>query len=362
MATIQELTAIGKDLGLSGDNLVSFVKDQQALAREERAQQRAFEKEMRQRETDDKEKQRQAEAERERLQADERDRQRAAEIEKEQRQAHEREQQRAVDERDKERNAELDKQRLEVELSKEKIRLEMHRTTSAAGSNRGSDRDDDLDDDIQSNPDNSATRSRTSKFKGPKMTPFDEKDEIDSYLHRFENYATTQNWEKQNWAVYLAALLRGRALDVYARLPIEQANDYSILRDSLLKRYNKTEEGYKQHFHTCKAEIGESPQQFIIRLASYLSKWIQLSKVEATFNGLSTLIVREQFLSTCSKDLEVFLRERAITDLTQLAKLAEQYLGAHKQSSLSGTGRTTTATVTKVTSEPAKPTATGTQN
>ena len=92
-----------------------------------------------------------------------------------------------------------------------------------------------------------------------------------------------QGWKKDTWAVYLAALLKGKALDVYARLTPKEANDYDVLQGALLKRFNKTEEGFKQQFYTNKAEINESPQQFITRLANYFIRWIDLAKIEQTF-------------------------------------------------------------------------------
>eukprot|EP00105_Crassostrea_gigas_P036715 XP_019920863.1 PREDICTED: uncharacterized protein LOC105323550 isoform X1 [Crassostrea gigas] len=59
------------------------------------------------------------------------------------------------------------------------------------------------------------------------------KDDIDSYLRRFERYAEAQKWKPDTWAVNLSALLRGRALDVYALLPQEQALNYDALKTSL---------------------------------------------------------------------------------------------------------------------------------
>jgi len=41
------------------------------------------------------------------------------------------------------------------------------------------------------------------------------------------------------------------------------------------------------------------------------------------------MLVKEQYIATCAKPLELFLRERAVTDLDTLAKLAEQYPDAH---------------------------------
>ena len=55
--------------------------------------------------------------------------------------------------------------------------------------------------------------------KSPKLPSFiDEKDELDSYLLRFERYAENASWEKDTWAIKLSALLTGRAVDVYTRM------------------------------------------------------------------------------------------------------------------------------------------------
>ena len=77
----------------------------------------------------------------------------------------------------------------------------------------------------------STSEVESIKEKGPKLPAFEEgKDEIDSYLHRFERYAITQNWKPEVWATHLSAFLKGRALDVYALLPLEKALDYNELK------------------------------------------------------------------------------------------------------------------------------------
>jgi len=75
--------------------------------------------------------------------------------------------------------------------------------------------------------------------------------------------------EKSQWAIYLSAILKGRASDVYSRLPVKDAQEYESLKDALLKRFNLTEEGFKQNFKTAKSETGEAPTQFIARLKTY---------------------------------------------------------------------------------------------
>ena len=123
--------------------------------------------------------------------------------------------------------------------------------------------------------------------------------------------------------------MKGRALEVYSRLPVKDAQDYDVLKDALLKRFNLTEEGFKQKNKTAKPETNEARAQFIARLESYLMRWIELANVGKDFKGIRNLVIKEQYLETCSVQLAVFLRERKPTYLEQLAKLAEQYLEAH---------------------------------
>jgi len=83
--------------------------------------------------------------------------------------------------------------------------------------------------------------------KMPKMPYFDENiDSMDSYLNRFEKVADAQGWRKENYAICLSALLKGKALDVYSRLSPDQASDYGYLKEALLKCYQLTEDGLRE--------------------------------------------------------------------------------------------------------------------
>jgi len=135
-------------------------------------------------------------------------------------------------------------------------------------------------------------KRQVTLVRGNKMPCFHEKtDDMDAFLHRFEVYADSQGWRKEQWAVYLSALLKGKALEVYSRLPMKDAQKYEILKDALLKRFNMMEEGFMQKFRTAKPETGEAPAQYIARLESYLMRWIDLADVEQSFNGLMDFII-----------------------------------------------------------------------
>jgi len=137
---------------------------------------------------------------------------------------------------------------------------------------------------------------------------------------------------KGDVATYLAGLLSGKALDVYARLTPDQSKDYETLNAALLKRYSLTSEGYRNKFYECRPESGESPPQFIVRLENYFMRWIDLEKIEQSSDGVRTLLIRDPFLATFPKSLEVSLKERAIRNLDELGKLAEKNEDAHSTS------------------------------
>ncbi|XP_033761705.1 uncharacterized protein LOC117343459 [Pecten maximus] len=177
--------------------------------------------------------------------------------------------------------------------------------------------------------------SSRSVIKGPKLPPYEEgKDNIDSYLQRFERYATTQGWVKDSqWAPNLSVLLKGRALDVFSRLPVEQSLDYEVLKCALLKRFEMTEQGFRKRFIDGRPEKGETFSQFAVRLDSYFQRWLEMAGIEKSFEGLKDLMVRDQFLRACGTDLTLFLKERIPKSIGEMSKLADQYAEARGDAS-----------------------------
>ncbi len=87
---------------------------------------------------------------------------------------------------------------------------------------------------------------------------------------RFERFAGSQKWPEDTWAVSLSSLLTRKGLEVLTSMPPEQANDYQALKKAVLKRYQLTEEGFRQKFRESKPENGETVLQFPHFLAYFL--------------------------------------------------------------------------------------------
>ena len=105
----------------------------------------------------------------------------------------------------------------------------------------------------------------------------------------------------------LSALLSGKALDIISKLTVEQVKDYDIVKASLLKGYDLTEEGYRMKFRQSKLHQGETFVQYAARIEKYLDRWVDLCPYEDNFEGLKSLLIQEQVFDICSKDLLMFV-------------------------------------------------------
>ncbi len=295
----EKLAEVGKGLGLQGGELVKWIEQQQEVDRVERAARREAEKDEAER------KAREAEAER---------KEREAEAERKEREAERKEREAERDRKAKEAEREL---QVRKDLEMKKLELEHERKLKGVEEKQGAP----------------AGREGERGVQGPKLPVFvDGKDDLDSYLERFERFARTRKWAKEEWASNLSALLTGRALDVYARLSAEEAENYDKLKEAVLGRYRLNAEGFRLKLRDSVAEEGESPAQFIERLKGYVNKWVELSKVEKSVKGLVGLIVGEQFVATCSSGLATFLTEHSVKDLAELGQVASRFLEARGKS------------------------------
>ena len=296
---MDKLIQMGKELGYEGQALQQFVKQQQDIEGSERLAERELEKE---RIAAEKDKIAQVEKDREvelaKIAAD-------REIEMARIKSMER-----LAEKDREAKLaqiEGDKEaKLATEIELEKLKYSFER------------RHDDLKG--QMNLQRAVFKVELEKQKAekaahardPKLPYFDEsKDKMDSYLSRFEKYATANEWKKSVWAAYLSALLKGRALDVYDRLSVDDAADYEKLKEALLKNFGMTERGFRKKFRYERPEKSETFMQFSSRLRSYLNKWLKMAKIEES-----------------SRELYVHLKPKSFKNLEEMAKEADLFAEA----------------------------------
>ena len=338
---MDRLIQMGKDLGYAGEKLQDFVKQQQDYERGERIAERELERDRIAAEEAKADKER--ELERDRLAAQEKDREiELAKI--------------AAQEKDKE----IELARIATEERLEMARIEgiaeqAERDRELKRTELETDRESKLSSEIeleklkhnfemkhlelmgQLEVQRATFKTELEKQKSeklahardPKLPYFEEsKDKMDSYLSRFEKYRTANKWDKNVWAAYLSALLKGRALDVYDRLSTEDAADYDKLKDALLKNFDMTERGFRKKFRYSRPERSETFIQFSSRLCSYLNKWLTMAKVEKSFEAVCDFMARDQFLEAYNRELFVHLKPKAFENLDAMAKEADLFAEA----------------------------------
>ena len=297
---IEKLLAVGTKLGLKDEELKNFVATERSRAKQEnieerdaRIKQRELEKELKQQEMEAKKQEIEAKQQEIKLLQD----------------AKEKEIKLLQDAKEKE---------LELEMKKIDMLMKLEQMKKESGNNGG-------------HGSGSSTPVHSFKAKAPKLPTFQEgKDDMDAYFLRFERYATAKGWNKETeWAINLSTLLTGKGLELYSALGDEDANNYTLLKEAILKRYELTEEGFKTKFRSAKPDTSETPAQFITRITNYLNRWVELSGTNKDYDGLVDLLLREQFIKSVHKELSLFLKERQPKDVKEMAKLAEQYIEAH---------------------------------
>jgi transposase InsO family protein len=319
MATeFEKWVTLGKTLGYEGVELRQFVTQQQVEERNRRQEERQFEKERREAEERQKEADRAMELEIKKIQAEKEMRELLAEKEKREDEKERRESELAAAERKRESDKELEMMKLRSDQEIQLRRIES-RTETADGSVSRSN--------ISLGED-----ERPSMRNIIKLPIFDDdKDDLDAYLSRFERTCVMYGVDQANWSVQLARFLKGKALEVYQRIPEDSLRDYQYLKRALLKRFQLSEMGYRKRFKQSQLETGETPEQYVARLRRYLSKWLECAGLESTFEGLEDLMLKDQFFSVCSKELRGYLKEKGQIPLKEILSFAENYLEAHQE-------------------------------
>ena len=293
-----------EEIGFEGKDILEYVKEQQKLDRVERAAWR---------ETQKMQAQADVELAKIRAEAEAEEKKRADELQAEEKRRADEIRFAQIEAAKEQAKIEAVKEQAKIEAAKEQAKLEAEKELKI--------KEMELQAQAQVTASSATTPPpRNKDAKSPKLPSFiDEKDELDSYLLRFERYAENASWEKDTWAIKLSALLTGRAMDVYTRMSDADASDYDKLKKALLTRYNYTEDGYRKRFREATPETEETPDQFVIRLKNYLAKWLELSgSSPQNFDALVDLIVKEQFINACSEDLAMYLLERGPKDLVEL--------------------------------------------
>ncbi|XP_073668194.1 uncharacterized protein [Paramisgurnus dabryanus] len=162
----------------------------------------------------------------------------------------------------------------------------------------------------------------------PKIPVFQQGEDIESYLRRFERLAKTWRWPQEEWSCRLVPLLTGQALEAYLAMDEDQAEQYSELREALLAKFDVSAETYRQRFRAATVPAGESPTESYNRLKNLFNRWVRPK--DHTKEEIGEIVILEQLLRVLPYDARTWVKEHEPRSGLEAAKLAQRYLNAHR--------------------------------
>ena len=310
MAELREnLIKMGRELGYSGEQLQTFVKEEKAEIRQREKEQREREREEKEREREEKEREREREEKEREREREEKEREREREREEIEREREREGKEREREERRLKREAEEQERQAQLQLAKINAEIEISRANK------------------------STTKNASHEFlpKVPKMAPFSESkgDTMDAFIFRFQMLVKSYDWSDDTKVLALSNLLTGDSLRVLQTLSLEQQN-YNYLKQALLKKFLCTAADYNNKFRNAIPLTSEDADAFISRLEMVFERWVELSEIEkGNYEQLRDLILRDQIYSSLHSDIVMFLKERSPKSVKEIRSLAEKYRTAH---------------------------------
>lgn len=166
------------------------------------------------------------------------------------------------------------------------------------------------------------------QFQSAKLPNFRDGDDIKSFIVRFERVAHLINLDPGSYAVRMGTLLSGKALDIYASLPVDTTANFDLLKRALLNGFNKGPDSYRTEFRNSRIAVGETYRQFSDRLNVSLKYWLEAKSVGSSYTNLFEFVLFDQFLASLSPELRTFIKENDVNTLAQAVSAADSWSNA----------------------------------
>lgn len=174
----------------------------------------------------------------------------------------------------------------------------------------------------------------TSTLPKPRMpnlhmfNPSNEK--IEAYLKLFDRWFAMMRYGEENKCIILASHLNGDALETYQRLSEEESQNYDVLKEALLKRYDITPEKCRLDFRNIKLKDDENFDQLKIRMSALLDRWLEAEKKDKTFENLQEIMIKDNLMRCFPPEIRMFIKEKGLKTSTEYVEAATSFMEAHK--------------------------------
>ena len=176
------------------------------------------------------------------------------------------------------------------------------------------------------NPINSSTTSTNSfsyNSASPLLPPFNE-NEVENFFDIFEKLAASNNWPVNEYVNIITTKLSSKARNAILSLPVEEINDYMLVKTKILETFHVTAEKLRLNFRNLTKKNDESYLEYINKKKHKFDKWLREANV-TTYEDLKHLILTEELFSQLPHELHVYFVDKTNNDYIEMAKLADAY-------------------------------------
>nr|XP_028600031.1 centromere protein U isoform X2 [Podarcis muralis] len=150
--------------------------------------------------------------------------------------------------------------------------------------------------------------------------------DIFSYLTLFEMTCRDMGVPLRMYMPILRSLICGELVELMARLPLSQANDYERFKRLVMQRPGFHAENYRRAFRKVdKCNPSDSISVYSSKMAQNFELWLLAEGVD-TFEGIRQLLLKEQFMQQLPPEIASLVANQHPATLEQATQLAESFI------------------------------------
>ncbi|KAL4009454.1 hypothetical protein ACER0C_003306 [Sarotherodon galilaeus] len=215
----------------------------------------------------------------------------------------------------------IEKERVRHSLEKEKMELEQYRLDLIKAGK--------LSGGVEAKESSPQGVKTFDVVRNLRLVPTFDENEPDAFFSLFERIAALRGWPEADCVIMLQSVLTGKAQEAYSALSAADCRSFATVKDAVLKAYELVPEAYRQRFRSWRKSDKQSHIEFARDLTKHFNRWCSALGV-STFQDLCELMVLEQFKDRVPPEVATYIAEREVTTVSDAAKLADEYVLAHK--------------------------------
>ena len=156
-----------------------------------------------------------------------------------------------------------------------------------------------------------------------------DREDIENYLTQFERLCKLNNIPENKYCAYIASKLPYQLVEILTRVPVSDASNYTLFKENVSRKYLLNSDFFKKRFYALNIQVGDSNAEFFRKLKETFDRWLQSEKVGLEYIDLYNFFILQRYFQRIDTDKYVYLRERDLSDIDQIAKAADVYDVAH---------------------------------